>query len=42
MDFFTGLPVSKWFDAILVMVSCLTRMRHLILCNEPSRAPDIA
>lgn len=33
MDFVTGLPLSYGFDAIIVVVGRLTKMRHLILYN---------
>lgn len=42
MDVVTGLPSSKGLDAILVVVDCLTKMRHLIPCNETATAPNVA
>lgn len=42
MDFVTGLPTSEGFDAILVVVDRLTKMRHLIPCNDTATAPDVA
>ena len=33
MDFVTHLPTSQGFDSILVIVDCLTKMRHLIACQ---------
>lgn len=42
MDFVTGLPPSEGFDAILVVVDRLIKMRHLIPCNETAGAQDVA
>lgn len=42
MDFVTGLPPSEGFDAILVVVDRLTKMRYLIPCNETASAPNVA
>lgn len=41
MDFVTGLPTSEGFDAILVVVDRLTKMRYIIPCNETATAPVI-
>jgi len=32
MDFIIELPPSNFYDSILVVVDCLTKMVHLILC----------
>lgn len=42
MDIVTGLPISEGFDAILVVMDRLTKMRHLIPCIETATAPDVA
>ena len=42
MDFVTGLPVSDGFDAVMVVVDRLTKMRHLIPCNTTTSAQDVA
>ena len=42
MDFVTGLPVSQGFDAILVVVDRLTKMRHMIATNTTATAEDVA
>jgi len=42
MDFLTGLPTSEEYDAILVVVDRLTKMRHLIACTTTANAADVA
>jgi len=42
MDFVTGLPVSEGYDAIMVVVDRLTKMRHLIRCNTTVNSTDVA
>ena len=43
MDFFTGLPTSKGYDSIFIVMDMLTKIAHLfcVLCKENS-AKDIA
>lgn len=42
MDFVTGLPLSNGFDAVLVVVDRLTKMRHFIPINTTASARDVA
>lgn len=42
MDFVTGLPESEGYDAIMVIVDRLTKMRHLLPCNTTVNAEDVA
>lgn len=42
MDSVTCLSLSEDFDAILVIVDCLTRKRHLITCNKTAGVTDVA
>jgi len=42
MDFVTGLPWSNGFNAILVVVCRLTKMRHLIPCRDTCTAEQLA
>ena len=42
MDFITHLPKSMGFDSILVIVDRLTKMRHLIPCQETYNAEKVA
>jgi hypothetical protein len=42
MDFITHLPPSQQFDAILVVVDRLTKMRHLIPCAGTCNAEEVA
>lgn len=41
MDFVTSLPESKTFDAIIVVVDHLTKMRHLIPCRTTTSSKDM-
>ena len=42
MDFVTGLPMSEKYDAILVTVDRLTKLRHLITCTTKTSAENVA
>jgi hypothetical protein len=42
MDFVTGLPESNGFNAILVVVDRLSKMRHLIPCRDSTTSKDLA
>ena len=42
MDFVTGLPDSDNYDAILVVVDQLTKMKHLIPCRITTDADNVA
>ena len=42
VDFVTGLPPSKQFDAICVVVDRLTKQRHLIPCKTTITAEKLA
>jgi len=42
MDFVTGLPEDSGFNAILMVVDRLTKMRHLIPCRDTCSARDLA
>jgi transposase InsO family protein len=42
VDFVTGLPPSKGFDAICVVVDRLTKQRHLIPCTTTITAKGLA
>ena len=42
MDFITHLELSQKFDAILVIVDRLTKMRHFIPCNGTCDAEEVA
>jgi hypothetical protein len=42
MDFITDLPLSRCFDAILVVVDRLTKMAHFIPCNKTATSADTA
>jgi len=42
VDFVTGLPPSKGYDAICVFVDCLTKQRHLLPCTTTITAEGLA
>jgi hypothetical protein len=42
MDFITHLPLSNGYDAIMVVVDRLTKMRHFIPCNGTCDAEEAA
>lgn len=42
MDFVTHLPPSRGYDAILVVVDRLTKMKHFILCKGTCNAEEVA
>ncbi|KAH0610717.1 uncharacterized protein H6S33_011144 [Morchella sextelata] len=42
MDFVTGLLESEGYDAIMVVVDRLTKMRHLLLCNTTVNSENVA
>lgn len=42
MDFVTGLPEDSGFNAILMVVDRLTKMRHIIPCREACSARKLA
>ena len=42
MDFVTGLPTSKGYDSIFVVVDMLTNVAHLFLIKKDSTAKDVA
>lgn len=42
MDFITHLPLSKGFDAILVVVDRLTKLRYYIPCHATDGSEELA
>jgi transposase InsO family protein len=42
MDFVTGLPNSRGYDTIWVVVDRLTKMRHLVPCSTTIDAEGLA
>ena len=42
IDFVTHLPTSQGFDSILVIVDCLTKIRHLITCQATINTKGVA
>ena len=42
MDFVTGLPEDSEFNAILMVVDRLTKMRHLVPCRDTCNARELA
>jgi transposase InsO family protein len=42
MDFITHLPLSQGYDAVLVIVDRLTKMRHLIPCKATCNSEETA
>ena len=42
MDFVIGLPKSKGYDSIFVVIDMLTKMTHLFPIQKDSSAKDIA
>ena len=41
-DFTTDLPLSNWFDSILVVVDCFSKEVKFIPCNKTTTALDTA
>ncbi|KAH0604594.1 uncharacterized protein H6S33_006262 [Morchella sextelata] len=41
IDFFTGLPESEGYDAIMVVVDRLTKIRNLLPCNTTVNFEDV-
>ena len=42
VDFITHLPLSNGFDAVLVIVDRLTKMRHYVPCHMTDNAEDVS
>ena len=42
MDFVVGLPESKCYDAIWVVVDRLTKLRHMVPCKSTCSSEDLA
>jgi hypothetical protein len=42
MNFINGLPESESYDAIMVIVDRLTKMRHFLPCNTTVNPKDVA
>ncbi|KAH0603285.1 uncharacterized protein H6S33_007607 [Morchella sextelata] len=42
MDFVTGLPESEGYNAIMVVVDRLTKMRYFLSCNTTINSEDVA
>ena len=42
MDFITGLPWSNGYNAILIIVGCLTKMCHFIPCRDTCMVEQLA
>ena len=42
MDFVVGLPESKGYDAMWVMVDHLTKLRHMVPCKSTCSSEDLA
>jgi hypothetical protein len=42
MDFITHLPASQGYDAILVVVDRLTKMKHFLLCKGTCDSKEVA
>ena len=42
MDFVVGLPESKGYDDIWVVVDRLTKLRHMVLCKSTCSSEDLA
>ena len=42
MDFVVGLPESKGYDAIWVVVDRLTKLRHMVPCKSTCTSEDLA
>jgi hypothetical protein len=42
VDFITSLPLSNGYDAVLVIVDRLTKMRHYVPCHMTDNAEDVS
>ena len=42
MDFVVGLPVSRGYDAIWVVVDHLTNLRYIVPCKSTCSSEDLA
>jgi hypothetical protein len=42
MDFITHLPLSSDYDAIMVVVDRLTKMKHFLPCHDTINAEGVA
>jgi hypothetical protein len=42
VDFITHLPLSNGFDAVLMIVDRLTKMRHYVPCHMTDNAEDVS
>ena len=42
MYFVVAIPESKGYDAIWVVVDCLTKLRHMVPCKSTCSSEDLA